>query len=408
MSSSAAIPRIMIVDDEPFVLRLLATMLSQLGYTQVTACETGEQALRELMRTSSPIDLIFLDINMPGMDGVELIRRLVECRYAGYVVTVSGEDGRMLEGVNRLLGAHRLKSLGALRKPVGRVQLATIMTQLSAESPRRQSRSASAVSFGIEELRGALAAGKIVNFYQPQFSLASGELVGAEALVRLHDASGQLIFPDRFIALAEEHGLICEITRCVLKAAMRQAKIWRAAGHRLSIAVNVSMNDLSALDFPDMAASMAEVIGLEPSAITLEVTESQVVRQLSTVLDVLSRLRLKRFRLSIDDFGTGHASLAQLRDLPFDELKIDRGFVHGAAADPTLRAICDASLRVAKQLGMQTVAEGIEAEDDRKLLSHMGCDIAQGYLFARPLAVTDMTQLVRSQAVQADTLPERG
>ena len=143
------------------------------------------------------------------------------------------------------------------------------------------------------------------------------------------------------------------------------------------------MDDLSALDFPDVAAGLAHAAGVEPNLITLEVTESQVMGQLNTVLDVLSRLRLKRFRLSIDDFGTGYSSLAQLRDLPFDELKIDRGFVHGASADATRRAICSASLRMAQQLNMQVVGEGIEDREDLDFLCQLGCDVGPG-LFYRP------------------------
>jgi EAL domain-containing protein (putative c-di-GMP-specific phosphodiesterase class I)/ActR/RegA family two-component response regulator len=398
MRESVSALRIVLVDDEPFVLKILSTMLSQLGFEKIVSCATGEQGLRELMRTSSSVDLIFLDINMPGMDGVEFIRRLVECRYAGAVVLVSGEDGRMLDSISRLLGAHRLKSLGVLQKPVRREELLRVMKELKPNRGQGPASTSGGRSFGIEDLRQAVASGKVVNYYQPQTSLKTGELVGVEALVRLQDGQGQLIFPDQFITLAEQQGLICEITRCVLKSSMRQAKMWSMAGHELTIAVNVSMNDLSALDFPDMVENMADVIGIEPRAITLEVTEGQVMRQLSTVLDVLSRLRLKRFRLSIDDFGTGHSSLAQLRDLPFDELKIDRGFVHGASSNSTLRAICDASMRVAKQLSMQTVAEGIEATADWELLREMGCDAAQGYLIARPMSAAEFTRWMSSVA----------
>ncbi len=171
---------------------------------------------------------------------------------------------------------------------------------------------------------------------------------------------------------------------------MRQARAWRQSGETFGVAVNVSMRDLAALDFPDMAARLADSVGVDPTAITLEVTEGQVMNQLSTALDVLTRLRLKRFRLSIDDFGTGHSSLAQLRDLPFEELKIDRGFVHGASGDATRRAICNASLRMAQQLKMQVVAEGIEEPADWELLVAMGCEVGQGYLVARPMPAAEL------------------
>jgi EAL domain-containing protein (putative c-di-GMP-specific phosphodiesterase class I) len=142
--------------------------------------------------------------------------------------------------------------------------------------------------------------------------------------------------------------------------------------------------------------ALAASIGVNPQLLTLELTEGQVMRQLSTVLDVLSRLSLKRFRLSIDDFGTGHSSLAQLRDLPFDELKVDRGFVHGASTDGTREAICSASLRMAHQLQMQTVGEGIEDRDDWNFLSQLGCDVGQGYFIARPMPAAEVVDWIRA------------
>jgi EAL domain-containing protein (putative c-di-GMP-specific phosphodiesterase class I) len=221
-------------------------------------------------------------------------------------------------------------------------------------------------------------------------ALATREVVGFESLVRWQHPSDGLIAPDQFIGLAAQHGLITALTEVVLGMAMSQARDWSRAGHQIPIAVNVSMDDLTALDFPDRAADLAAAIGVEPQLITLEVTEGQVMRQLSTVLDVLSRLSLKRFRLAIDDFGTGHSSLAQLRDLPFDELKIDRGFVHGALTDGTRRAICSASLRMAHQLQMQVVGEGIEDVDDWEFLAHLGCDVGQGYYMARPMPAAEV------------------
>jgi EAL domain-containing protein (putative c-di-GMP-specific phosphodiesterase class I) len=180
----------------------------------------------------------------------------------------------------------------------------------------------------------------------------------------------------------------------VLTAAMQQAKAWLRSGYDLPVAVNVSMDDLTALDFPDVAAALARSVGIDPSLITLEVTEGQMMRKLSTVLDVLSRLSLKRFRLSIDDFGTGHSSLSQLRDLPFDELKVDRGFVHGASTDETRGAICGASLRMAHQLQMQVVGEGIENQEDWEFLRSRGCDVGQGYFISRPMPAADVVDWV--------------
>ncbi|HUN76195.1 MAG TPA: EAL domain-containing response regulator [Steroidobacteraceae bacterium] len=385
MSEDVAALRAMLVDDDPHILKLLARMLSKLHLTQVVACESGAQALESIATDSAAVDLIFLDLNMPGMDGVQFIRRLAEHHFKGGVVLVSGEDGRMLDGVERLLQAHHLRCLGHLHKPVRLEHLDSLLSGLALEGGTGRFARPPRPDLDADELRQAIAQRQIVNHYQPMVSFAGGQLVGVEALVRLQPPSGPLIYPDRFIHAAEEYGLVGELTRAVLQAAVSQARQWRDAGFKTRISVNVSMNDLLSLDFPDVAAELATAAGVGPSTLTFEVTESRVMQQAPTVLDVLNRLRLKRFRLAIDDFGTGHSSLAQLRDLPFDELKIDRGFVHGASSNPTLRAICTASLRMAQQLDMESVAEGIEKVEDMELLSALGCDTAQGYLIGRPM-----------------------
>jgi EAL domain-containing protein (putative c-di-GMP-specific phosphodiesterase class I) len=243
--------------------------------------------------------------------------------------------------------------------------------------------------------------GQLLLQYQPLVSLANGKVLGVEGLVRWRHPVHGMIRPDQFIPVAEETGVIREITGFVLAEGMRQARAWSAAGCPLTVALNVSIGDLGALDFPDQAASLANIAGIEPSAITLEISEHQVIQQLGTALDVLSRLKLKGFRLAIDDFGTGYSSLAQLRDLPFDELKIDRGFVHKSPATAKLRTICAASIRLAHELKMSVVAEGIENDAEWNLMQQLGVEVGQGYGIARPMAA----DLVPGWCAAARTLP---
>jgi EAL domain-containing protein (putative c-di-GMP-specific phosphodiesterase class I) len=386
--------RIVLLDDDPFMLKLLTHLLAQLGYGHVVACDCGEQALQQVAGPDGPVDLILLDINMPGMDGVEFIRRLVRCRYAGSVILVSGENRRILESVEKLIQAHHLIALGHLQKPVKPDELAALIGRLQPNIGNSRGKRHRDHTYGVEELRTALAHGQLVNHYQPKVELTTGEVVGMESLVRWQHPVAGLVFPDEFLGLAADHGLLTEVTGVVLVEAMKQAKSWSDAGYSLTIAINVTMDDLIALDFPDLAVALAATVGVEPQIVTLEVTEGQVMRQASTVLDVLSRLSLKRFQLSIDDFGTGHSSLAQLRDLPFDELKIDRGFVHGACTDGTRQAICSANLQMAHQLHMKVVGEGIENREDWDFLSRLGCDFGQGYFIARPMPAADVVKWI--------------
>jgi EAL domain-containing protein (putative c-di-GMP-specific phosphodiesterase class I) len=215
--------------------------------------------------------------------------------------------------------------------------------------------------------------------------LGDGALIGVEALVRWQHPVDGLVYPGRFIAVAEAHSLIDGLTRAVLRQALAQSRRWRGTGLALRVAVNVSMDNLARLDFPEFVQSEILRHGVPPTDLLLEVTESRLMVDARASMDILTRLRLKQVGLSIDDFGTGHSSLAQLRDIPFDELKIDRGFVHGICDHATQRAIFTASLEMAHQLGMKVVAEGVEDRSHWDFVRAAGCDVAQGYFIARPM-----------------------
>ena len=221
--------------------------------------------------------------------------------------------------------------------------------------------------------------------YQPKVNLRSGEVVGAEALVRWNHPTLGLVYPDRFISAAEECGAIDLLTEWVLREAIEQQMHWQGLGLRLNIAVNVSAQNLRNADFVSSVASIVDSCGSSPANLTLEVTESQLISSSPIALESLARLRMQRFGLSIDDFGTGHSSLAQLRNVPFTELKVDRTFVHGAWTNQVIRPMLEGSIGIAKGLGMHSVAEGVETEEDWHLLREIGCDLAQGYLIARPM-----------------------
>ena len=384
---------ILVVDDEPFMLKLHARALANLGYTAVTTCDGAVRALEVIDSAARPLDLILLDLNMPELDGVEFVRCLVKRGYPGSLLLVSGEDARMLQAAEKLVRAHHITALGYLRKPVKPETLAALLEKWTPAArpqhwiPRGLSEpTAINKVYAADEVRAAIANGELVNYYQPQVSLTTGQVVGVETLVRWKHPLDGLVFPDQFIGVAEAHGLIHALTCTVITSALTDSRSWRQeTGVVLPVAVNVSMNDLGDLDFADYVVGEATAAGVSPKDVTLEVTESRLMQDLRAPLEVLTRLRLKRFRLSIDDFGTGHSSLAQLRDLPFDELKIDHGFVHGAWTDETVRAIFDTSVMLAKQLTMGIVAESVENRADWDFVRRSGCDVAQGYFIARPM-----------------------
>ncbi len=373
--------QILLLDDEPFILKLHAHMLAELGFVSSRTFETGALALAGLDRGPAP-DLIFLDLSMPEMDGIQFIRHLVKRGYAGSLVLVSGEDERVLHTAKRLVQAHGIAVLGHVSKPVTPAQLAALLEVW--ERPSETLRGPEKI-YAKDELLNAIRDREIVNYYQPKVSPMTGDIVGVESLARWQHPKDGLVLPGQFIGVAERHGLIEELTRTTFRGALNDNRALELGGFPLQVAINLSAQTLASVEFADFVIAEASRASVLPENIVLEVTETQVIRDLRAPLEVLARLHLLRFTLSIDDFGTGYSSLSQLRNIPFDELKIDQSFVHRASSNPTARAIFDASLGLARQLGMKAVAEGVENRADWDLVRDAGCDAAQGFFIARPM-----------------------
>ena len=381
--AAVAQPRILLIDDDPFQLTMQSQVLRGLGFEEVCTTGSAEAALVDLRSNPGAHDIVFCDLNMPGMDGIEFLNALNASPFRGHVILVSGEGTRILHTVQKLLGRARLVILGALEKPAGRAAMKTILEQWSpivVAAPLAPQH-----TYDVAEVELAARDRQWLLHYQPKVDLKTGGLAGVEALVRWNHPDHGIVMPDRFIGVAEDCGVIHALTDWVLRESVRQLKAWREQGLPARMAINVSMENLREPDFVLRLGSIVREANVSTSDVTLEVTESRLMSPSPVPLETLVRLRLQRFNLSIDDFGTGHSSLAQLRDVPFTELKVDRGFVKGARTNPIIRPILEGSVGFAKRLGMQSVAEGVETSDDWFLLRDIECDLAQGYFIGRPM-----------------------
>jgi diguanylate cyclase (GGDEF)-like protein/PAS domain S-box-containing protein len=245
-------------------------------------------------------------------------------------------------------------------------------------------------------LRRAVEREELRVLYQPQVEMASGEIVGAEALVRWQHPERGLVVPPVFIPIAEQTGLIVPIGAWVLREACAKAATWGSStGRHLRVSVNVSPRQLADDDFPATVAAVLAETGLEPDLLCLEITESAVMADPDAAADALAQLKALGVHLAIDDFGTGYSSLGQLKALlPVDTIKIDKSFVDGITTAGEDHAIVDAVLRLAAGLGLRAVAEGVETAEQARELLALGCDLSQGYHFARPQSAADLERML--------------
>jgi diguanylate cyclase (GGDEF)-like protein len=251
----------------------------------------------------------------------------------------------------------------------------------------------------LQELRTALHDDELVLHYQPKVDLASGELSGVEALVRWNHPVRGLLYPDAFLALVEEAGLMHDLTQVVLEKALDQAATWHARDLTLTVAVNLSASCLTDAGLPERIDRMLEIRRLPASALMLELTEDFLMADRNRAHAILTLLRRSGIHIAIDDFGTGYSSLSYLRDLPIDELKLDVSFVAPMADNARAATLVSATIALAHGLGLRIVAEGVEGEVAYDDLARLGCDEAQGYFVSRPLPAGELDAWITRRPV---------
>ena len=385
---------VLVVDDDYITHKVTTLLLNDLGIRNVHTALSGSLGLEIISEQDDDIDVVICDLNMPEMDGVEFTRQLAERNYSGSLILISGEDIRILKTVEKLAIEHELHVLGVLEKPLSQVKLSEMLRLLDQINSEKSLILVDAIT--VQDLSNAIREGEMDIYFQPKVDVRSRQVVGVEALVRWNHPTEGILHPNTFVPLAEENDLICELTMSVCQQALEHAVRLQKEGFNLNIGINISVDALNDLGWPDKIEAQIKAFGLQPSSITFEITESRLMENITVALDILSRLSLKRFNLSIDDFGTGYSSMEQLQRIPFSELKIDRAFVRGASEDPAARAILESNQLLAKKLNMTIVAEGVETQEDWNLVTELGCDQVQGFFVARPMPIDELCVWLRS------------
>lgn len=378
----------LVVEDHDFQRQTVARMLRALGLLHVLEAADGRQALGLLwdgMPPSALVDIVVCDLDMPEMDGMELLRHIGQARRDTSVIISSAKERPLLASVEKMALAYGVWLLGVIEKPMTLAALGDLIARRDLPRVSPKPHAVGGPSFGIDEILRGMRHEQFETFYQPKAALASGRTIGAEALARWRHPECGIVAPYAFIAALEQSGNIDALTFRMLHNAAVACSRWRLNGIDAAVSVNLSLVSLTDTTLADRVTAIVRSAGLAPCHMVLEITETATMTELAPALENLARLRMRGFGLAIDDYGTGFASMQQLTRVPFTELKIDQSFVTDYADNPSSRAVVESSVEMARRLNLRSVAEGVETQSDWNALHALGCDIAQGYFIARPM-----------------------
>lgn len=377
MKNQPTMKALLILDDDEAVGLTLRLICEREGFT--VHCTDNSTAFFNALHSLHPSHVI-VDLMMPGDDGLQILHMLAQQNFAGEVIVCSGLDRRVLEAAGRTATSHGLNFAGTLPKPFMPDQLRQLLRPTEAQTRPRATDARA--SFSEADLQEALEMKWLVPYFQPKINCSSRTLCGFEVLARIHHPQQGIIGPDAFITLAEHTGQITPLTLQILESSL--AWLSKARLPKCELAINLSRRSTDQRIAADLIKLCAQY-DMSPRQVILEVTETAQHENASELLEFLTRFRIQGFQLSLDDFGVGYSSLAELARLPFSEIKIDKTFVADVTHSMESQKICAAIIGLGKALGLTVTAEGVESLAALDALQELGCDRAQGYFISRPM-----------------------
>jgi EAL domain-containing protein (putative c-di-GMP-specific phosphodiesterase class I) len=374
--------RFLVVEDHGFQRWVTGNMLEGMGAKHVYCAADGRAALEILAEMENRIDVIISDLDMPGMDGMEFIRHVGESRVPVSLIVASALDRSLVSSVEAMAKAYDVNLLGAIEKPATAKKLHALLLGFAPAKDRPPPPSDTVPA---AEIAAGLHAGQFEAYFQPKVDIVTGRVKGAEVNARWRHPQRGLVMPSAFISVLESSRLIDALTEKMLKSGAASCRRWQEAGCTATVSVNLSLTMLSDTGLAERMRTIVVAEGIEPQQVIFEVTESAAAGHLGKALENLSRLRMKGFGLSIDDYGTGYSSMERLARVPFTELKIDKSFVQNADTVASNRAMLESSLEMAQKLRIVAVAEGVETQGQWNMLRDLGCPLAQGFFIGKPM-----------------------
>ena len=374
----------LVAEADPVQRRALIEALGQVGATRVTDVPDGPMALRTLQAGFTPrIDVAVIDLDLGGMDGLELLRAIAGLKSAVRLIVVGAQPASVLFSVESLAQAHGVDLLGTIAKPVTSTKLRGLLDNYQA--PRPAPAAASGPSFSFAEVGVGLQKRQFEPFFQPKIELATGQVKGLETFARWRHPEHGVLGPSAFIGALEQNNRVDFLDWTMLEMSVERCRRYHDQGIPISISLNLAPETLAHPNFIRQVTSTMQRHGVLPDYLTFEMTESSILSFDADFIERLVRLRMLGFGLAIDDYGTGRSNLQILARIPFSELKIDRSFVDGASKKRPLGTVLKSCLGLAHSLDRMSVAVGVETRQDWDFLQGLGCTYAQGYHIANPM-----------------------
>jgi EAL domain-containing protein (putative c-di-GMP-specific phosphodiesterase class I)/FixJ family two-component response regulator len=377
--------RILILDDDAAIGQTIQWIAESLGF-EAEFVTRPEEFFTKLVEMNP--EIITIDLVMPTLDGVEIMRLLAERKSKAKIVISSGMGTRVLDAAQRSATEHGLSIAGVISKPISKEALRALIgegSECDKPAPAEiEARGGNEFEMTKADLQNALDRHEFVMAYQPKIACKSGATAGFEALVRWKHPDRGIVMPDSFIPVMEKNGLIDELTAQVFDQSLE----WFSQSFpqsKLMMSLNLSAKSLVDIHLADHLAILCQHFQIAPERIVLELTETSAMVDPILSLDLMTRIRMKGFHLSIDDFGTGFSSMVQLVRLPFTEIKVDKSFVMLAKQNKESLTVIKSIVELGHSLGLLVTAEGVDDLSTLDYLNTLGCDLAQGYFIARPM-----------------------
>ena len=372
--------KITAVDDDPFFLHFIEDKFKEIGLDSVNLFSDPNQGLESLIVNSEFNDLVLVDLQMPEIDGIAFLKLLGDANYKGQVVVISGFESKVLSMAESIAKQRDLAILGQLTKPFSAQQLNGLVDRALSRILSAENADLAASIGNYDPDKFEINEETLCPVIQPQICLGTENIVGYEILSRLKAHDGSIIYPSQFISDFEENGRISEFNKVLFRSSFaRMAKY-----ENINFSMNLSMRDLNSHRIVDDIDSLLNEFGVQPSRLTIEITETCLVENLLTAQEIATRLRLLGCSLAIDDYGTGYSTMKQLTEFPFQELKIDRQYIHSCHSHEENQIIIKSTVEMAQALGMKVVAEGVETKQELSFVRDAGIEIVQGYYYSKP------------------------